>query len=390
MRARAWVLLSALFYVLFVTASCGDNSQATPGPGDPPTYEDPLEDDDGDGVANGVDNCWAVANADQLDTDDDGRGDACDNCPKQANPLQLDADGNGVGDACEAVPPGETCGGQELAYTRVAPNVMVVLDRSGSMRQNNKMPQAKTALDGLADGLGDKLRLGVAVFPGDNTSCGAPTQKLVLGDHPAAAIKASYAQTNPSGSTPMALALETVRTKNWLTDTGDPQDATRSRAVVLITDGQPNCNSTNADVVAQAKMLHNDGTSVYVVGFGDGVNPGNLDAVAKAGGTGNPGDPAHDYYQANDSTSLNAALQSISAQVASCTLKLDSAPPDANRIYVLLDDKGLERDAQDGWRYDAGTNTIVISGVPCNSIKGSQTPKLKVVFGCPNGLPPIK
>jgi len=71
-------------------------------------------DTDGDGVADSVDNCPNVANANQADTDGDGEGDACDtdddndtvldvadNCPLVANADQLDTDGDGEGDACD-------------------------------------------------------------------------------------------------------------------------------------------------------------------------------------------------------------------------------------------------------------------------------------------------
>ncbi len=109
----------------------------------------PLGDDDGDGVANGVDNCPLVANALQEDTDGDGIGDVCDNaegvcndgldndddslvdcddpdcandvvcqnpdgdtdgdgvinadddCPFVANADQSDTDGDGIGDVCD-------------------------------------------------------------------------------------------------------------------------------------------------------------------------------------------------------------------------------------------------------------------------------------------------
>ena len=40
-----------------------------------------VNDCDGDGVPNGVDNCPSTANPDQLDSDGDGLGDACDPCP---------------------------------------------------------------------------------------------------------------------------------------------------------------------------------------------------------------------------------------------------------------------------------------------------------------------
>ncbi len=59
---------------------------------------------DSDGSCDIVDNCPAVANADQADIDGDGRGDVCDNCPTVANGDQADADGDGIGDACDICP----------------------------------------------------------------------------------------------------------------------------------------------------------------------------------------------------------------------------------------------------------------------------------------------
>ncbi len=77
-------------------------------------------DGDGDGVANGEDNCPFVYNPLQEDADSDEVGDSCDvcpldpendvdndgfcggvdNCPDVANPGQEDSDGDGIGDAC--------------------------------------------------------------------------------------------------------------------------------------------------------------------------------------------------------------------------------------------------------------------------------------------------
>lgn len=63
------------------------------------------EDYDADGTINLLDNCYLVANVDQLDTDVDGVGDVCDNCPMFANPdqslavLYQDADGDGFGNS---------------------------------------------------------------------------------------------------------------------------------------------------------------------------------------------------------------------------------------------------------------------------------------------------
>jgi hypothetical protein len=61
-------------------------------------------DTDGDGKADGCDNCPAIANASQADGDGDGVGDACDNCAGKVNASQADSDGDGVGDACDNCP----------------------------------------------------------------------------------------------------------------------------------------------------------------------------------------------------------------------------------------------------------------------------------------------
>jgi MYXO-CTERM domain-containing protein len=71
-------------------------------------------DDDNDGVRDSVDNCPKIPNDEQTDTDGDGKGNVCDsdddgdgvvdgqdNCPQTPNPAQVASDADGTGDACD-------------------------------------------------------------------------------------------------------------------------------------------------------------------------------------------------------------------------------------------------------------------------------------------------
>lgn len=65
---------------------------------------DPAEDQDGDGISNGADNCLDQPNADQSDADGDGRGDPCDDCPTTPPMSRIDGRGCTVGGP---MPPGQ-------------------------------------------------------------------------------------------------------------------------------------------------------------------------------------------------------------------------------------------------------------------------------------------
>ena len=97
-------------------AGCQFEHGNTPGaPADAVDSPPTMTDEDGDGVLDDVDNCPAMANADQLDHDTDGRGDVCDHCPhlNTAN-ADPDADGDGVGDLCDPRP--NTAGDRRVLF----------------------------------------------------------------------------------------------------------------------------------------------------------------------------------------------------------------------------------------------------------------------------------
>ncbi|EDM76403.1 flagellar biosynthesis protein P [Plesiocystis pacifica SIR-1] len=79
---------------------------------------------------------------------------------------------------------------------------------------------------------------------------------------------------------------------------------------ILITDGQYNGYSTNAQVQGELEEMYNDGITTYVIGFGDGVDTPAAMAQLQNMAQWGSGD-SENYYDANNQAELEAALTSI-------------------------------------------------------------------------------
>jgi len=125
---------------------------------------DATTDGDGDGVADGVDNCPAIPNNDQANSDSDAEGDACDtdddndgvldpsdNCPLTANAGQEDNDGDLAGDACDGDDDNDT-----------------VPDASDNCPFTANLPQTDTDVDGAGDACDEDIDGDGVPNAGDN------------------------------------------------------------------------------------------------------------------------------------------------------------------------------------------------------------------------------
>jgi hypothetical protein len=162
------------------------------------------------------------------------------------------------------------------------------------------------------------MRFGLMVFP-NHLSNGCATGENVVA---CSFYTASAINTALGGSTYDPVSSATTPIGESIAAAGNQasmNDATRKRFVILLTDGQPNCDTGTAgssegyahDEVAK---LLTKGVKTFVIGFGSGVDPTTLNDLATAGGTARSG--TEKYYVANDTASLNTALDAI-AQVAS-------------------------------------------------------------------------
>lgn len=350
-------------------------------------YFDPAMDSDGDGAADINDNCPFAQNPNQADQDGDGVGDACDNCPARANADQTDTTGDGVGDACSPVPVGPICGNQNSAFERLSPNIYLLLDISGSMTSDIdgtnliRWNQAVLGLNRIADELASEVRFGVAMFPapGDGT-CGNPVaQRLAMGQYNSQQVRNAWAGIVPNGGTPMADAMNRVRTSAWTSQPADPLDRDRAKAVILVTDGDPTCTNNTVSTARQAAAaLAAQGVPVYVVGFAFGS--GNLNQIAESGGTDAPG--IDRFYSANNADQLVAALRDISNLLISCSYTLNPAPQDPSKIWVSVNGQFLN--PQGDYGYSAADNLLTLSDGVCANLRNRDQSQvnLEIKMGC--------
>lgn len=297
--------------------------------------------------------------------------------------------------------PGGDCGGQEAKADPIAPNLLVVLDRSCSMTAKvgdlTKWDIAVQALNTMTTTFKGKIRFGLTLFPDlVPTSCAQDAIAIPVGVDNEMAIQtlltASLMKADPyfpDGPcvTNIDTAVDQANIEPALTDMD------RESYVLLITDGkQSGCNDAGGDAGTEMiiKALHDTkNVPTFVLGFGDGVDPAQMNLFAAAGGV--PASMNQGYYDASDQASLDAALQTIADKTLGCTFKLDEKPPSADDIFVFFnnDKKAIPRDLthMQGWDYDPITNQVTFYGGSCDDLKAGTVVDVDIVFGCDEPTP---
>jgi von Willebrand factor type A domain len=304
--------------------------------------------------------------------------------------------GGSGGDDGGYVPP--ACGMDTFAisFNQSAPNVLLVLDQSGSMQDaipgttSTKWDTAKTAIFALLTAYQGKVRWGLAVFPSLAAGAGAcdPGQlEVPFGDDRTAAITnllTPITSDKIGGSTPTESTLQNMQM------TGGLSDATRNNYILLLTDGLPTCGEDGkVTPVVAALYAQTPSVRTYVIGLGADTdsNPMQLDDWADAGHTARPSPAPHKYYQANNVSDLQSAFTEIASGVVSCTFQLTMAPPDPSLLVADFDGTAVPGDATNGMTYDAATQSVTFHGTSCDSLKSGSVKKVDLVYGCP--APPV-
>lgn len=297
----------------------------------------------------------------------------------------------------------EVCEEQVVRADPVTPDMLIVLDRSGSMQQEGRWTPSQNAVKSITAALDEKVRFGLMMFPKDNgipnciplldPNCPLPTPGGACEagdiDVPVDAITAPAIATavdgaTSNGGTPTGPSLENALAQ-FANGPAAPDTIPTPQFVLLVTDGQPTCPSGNGNAVNQADIdqannaidaLAAADVPTYVIGY-DTQNDAELAAVldefALRGGTG-----AHRPVE--DEASLLAEFENIAGEIVSCSFQLMEEPADPTYVLVELDGQQRNYNDPDGWTID-GT-TVELQGEACATLQDGNEHLLSVQVQC--------
>lgn len=336
-----------------------------------------------------------------------------------------------------------SCGQQSVGARVRHPQMLIVMDKSGSMTDQPKgfdvsiWNGVKAALKTSLEAVKGRVAFGLELFPfpDDPTKpisidctdncCEMPKTpdinvSIEDGDTAVPKILSALDATSPGGGTPTAVALH--RAFEYFTK-GAGATLSGEKYVMLATDGGPNCNtsltcdasscSTNleghcqgtlnccsnygqacvddAATTAEIKALRDAGITTFVVGIpGSEAYSRFLDSFAVTGGQVNPKAPPS-YYRVDAAagvTGLTNVFSAITTQlVTACELDLERPPVDPRQVNVAIDCSVVPSggDGPDGWRIDVTGDPakILFEGTLCRYMQTQGAHRVDIVFGCP-------
>jgi von Willebrand factor type A domain len=313
--------------------------------------------------------------------------------------------GFGIPDSGPPVDP--TCAAVASETALIPVNLVVLLDRSGSMGDTAEDPSfdPKQRWVPVTDAMkaffeeptSAGIRASLTFFPDNANACTATDYakaSVPMTALPSSALSTVINATAPKGDTPTRGAIGGAIAQAEAEALARPGERT---AIVVATDGQPyGCGVTSPSdevaVVASQVGAVASRIPTYVVGVGPSVDL--LKQVATAGGTTEipvtVGKPEETKAQ------LLKALQAVRGTLASCELKMpkpsDGRQVDVNKVSVEVARDGAppagitySADCADpaGWHFDnlAAPTQVVLCKSSCDLVR-SQGGKANVKFQC--------
>lgn len=321
---------------------------------------------------------------------------------------------------------GNACGSGMVSAKLSPVSMFVMFDRSQSMNDNAKWPNATAALSAFFQNpSADGLRVALRFFPHDQPAVGctqagcdavACSQPLVpigtltadpapVDTHEDALVRAIQNSApgggggggrGGGGGTPIYAALDGAL--RWAADykAKNPQETT---VVIFVTDGEPNGCDEDFDNISAlaAATLASTGVTTYAIGL-EGSSEAQMDQLAQAGGTRNG---IFIGNSANAEQELLAALAAIRGETLSCDFAIPpptdpSMPIDPAKVNVTFTPgvgmAATLRQVADAsacgtstaWHYDTPQNPtrIMLCPTACDLVIADPAALLQVLLGC--------
>ena len=134
-------------------------------------------------------------------------------------------------------------------------------------------------------------------------------------------------------------------------------------------------------------LLDLSGVKTFAIGFGSGTSPDQLNAIVANGGTGMP-----TYIQADNQAELQAALDTFTSSIASCTYNVSvpaTATSDEVNFYfdgaVVVLDQGCVLGSGWSWTDPATKTEVEFCPQACDRLP--DVTSVTATFGCPSVVP---
>lgn len=312
----------------------------------------------------------------------------------------------------------EVCADWNVALDNRPANVMLLEDVSASMVQDenlavippgepSKWSVAKDAIIAIVSAKGDEINFGLDIFsnaPFNDDSCSVRSEVLVDSKPDnATRIISALDEFYPEGKTPLFLAMERYKDAShaplFMSEEGRP-------FLVIVSDGKDTCDPDGPDETGRedgadvfqlgdlsAELRETMGINTIVIGFGDGVDPDQLNAIAKQGGT-----EFTTFLVAQNADELEKTFNEIAWAVIGCEYDLGEYDPqsiDIQKVNFLFDGKKVEQDNdcktdQIGWTWaNAEKSAVEFCTGACNMLKNHEVNDISAVIGCPD-IAPVK
>lgn len=287
----------------------------------------------------------------------------------------------------------DTCESLNITAQPNAPEVLIVLDRSGSMIGNNpsktnRWNPSSSVIKKVTAELDQVMQFGLMMFPNpvaaDVCAVGQVNVPVALGNGATIGRVIDMSQPTKSSATPTAATLQAALGSIGKRDSACADNClSAQKYVLLVTDGAPNCgadmfNTTQADVDAcdtALDALKAAEVTTYVIGYDtakDSSVAKIMDGFAAHGGTGK-------QLPVEDEVSLLATLTKIAAKLVPCDYKLSSPVSDPKFIRVTIDDQ--QYDLGTDWTLGADDQTITL-GSACETLRDAKAHNLRITLEC--------